>query len=187
MAHQTDRTLKAIQREIQDLPPLIPDYGDIFWNPEERKIFIESSDGDDSETLEHWITVLEEIPGVDTVECEAEHVPEEIRDRRGQLRAPWVAVGRSGLRQGRDQGRTGRRTRLLLAYQMAQEMMPTLYQMGLRVSQLMPGRRAVFVQTTDRSPLTGSLLQQLVRVASQWGYRVEPWGTAGQGAWLRVG
>jgi hypothetical protein len=83
----------AIRRTIKDLPPLMPGYGDVFYNPEEHRIYFVSGDSDGREVTEPWREALLKIRGIDEVRHDAEHYPDGIGTG---VRAvpPWIKVAR---------------------------------------------------------------------------------------------
>lgn len=64
--------LDAIKEAIKGLPDLHPDYGQVFYDPDSDKVFINFSDSDDRDTTRKWVAAMAAIVGEDNVDGDAE-------------------------------------------------------------------------------------------------------------------
>ena len=67
----------AIQRSIRKIAKRLPstDYGDCFWNPETKTVWVVLGDGDDEQVHQLWHNSLKAINGIQEVKTEAEAGP----------------------------------------------------------------------------------------------------------------
>lgn len=93
LAKSSDGTLEKIIEVLNDLPPLSPDYGYIFYNNKSKEVYIVSSDGDENEILRKYIGEIEKIPGIKSVSCESEYLPEHM-GTMARAKLPWVKIER---------------------------------------------------------------------------------------------
>lgn len=66
---------RSLAKVMKHLPPLQPDYGQVFWNPESKTAWIVSGDSDTEQDIQRWHNALKAIPGVMNVKAEAESGP----------------------------------------------------------------------------------------------------------------
>lgn len=66
---------RGIAKVLKHLPPLQPDYGQVFWNPDSKTVWIVSGDGDTEQDIQRWHNALKALPGVMNVRSEAEYGP----------------------------------------------------------------------------------------------------------------
>jgi hypothetical protein len=64
-------------RAVKSLPPLMPGYGHILFNPESKEAWVVSGDSDENDLVNRWCLAVADVPGVDEVRAEAEHWPKE--------------------------------------------------------------------------------------------------------------
>lgn len=93
---------KSIRKVMSKLPPLMPGYGYVYWNPEEKTAWIVCGDSDTEQDIQKWHNALKAIPGVMNVKSEAEYGPyndpDWIRIKRASalswVNAPYQLAGR---------------------------------------------------------------------------------------------
>lgn len=83
---------KQVREATKDLPPLMPGYGQILWNPNTKQLWLVSGDSDEWETVKQWKDALEKVPGVEDVRCEAEYSPIGKEKHHGE---GWVKLAYS--------------------------------------------------------------------------------------------
>jgi len=79
----------AIRKAIHGLPELGVGYGQVFWNPDEKTVWIVSADWDTNEDIGQYRDALTKVPGVGEVRIEAEGFPPDAEE------SPWVKVAYS--------------------------------------------------------------------------------------------
>lgn len=66
---------RSLGKILRHLPPMQPDYGAVFWHPEEKTVWFVSGDSDTEQTVQKWHNSFKALPGVLNVRSEAEHGP----------------------------------------------------------------------------------------------------------------
>lgn len=66
---------RGIAKVLKYLPPLQPGYGQVFWNPESKTVWIVAGDSDTEQDIQRWHNAMKALPGVMNVKAEAEHGP----------------------------------------------------------------------------------------------------------------
>lgn len=82
--------VKSLQTAIKALPPLMPGYGNVLYNPETKQVRFVTGDSDEPEVCDRWRTSLK-VKGVDDVVYDAEYTPKEIGIRH-KPNKPWIKV-----------------------------------------------------------------------------------------------
>lgn len=97
-AKQGSDLSQQVAEAVEKLPPLTPGYGQIWWNPDAKTLWVVTGDGDEPELVEQWQQRLLRLDGVDDVRAEAETSPR--RRMEGDDPEPWVKLAYSaGLRR----------------------------------------------------------------------------------------
>ncbi len=73
----------------ETLPPLMPGYGNVYWNADTKELWVVSGDSDERDVCDAWKRKLGKIPGVESVRVEAEYSP---LGKEEHHPGPWVKV-----------------------------------------------------------------------------------------------
>lgn len=65
----------SIVTAVDSLPKLQSGYGQVYWNPTTKALWLVSGDGDSWDDIKKWLAALRAIDGVTEVTCEAEYEP----------------------------------------------------------------------------------------------------------------
>lgn len=91
---------RALKKILPKLPPAMPGYGYLFWNPEANEVWAVLGDSDDEQKHQKWHNALKAIPGVEKVRTESEFGPHDnpdwikIKKADSWLDAPYQAAGK---------------------------------------------------------------------------------------------
>lgn len=81
--------IPEIKNTLKSLPPAMPGYNHIYWNPETKIVYISLGDSDPQELVDKWSQQLKKIDGVKSVITECSETPPKGWKDKSE---PWIRV-----------------------------------------------------------------------------------------------